>query len=616
MTLTLDTNFEDFHSFVLQDQESCEYREVYKAMNKEGKEVRLILYLTDRLPACYPDRKFNEFNISCTLHHDAFPHVFQRDTCIYHDENIEWMASEWIDGKSLGEWMTENKAMEMEKALPLFLKMLYGIKELAIITGGGGHYNITPYHIILRQSQQGKTEPIIIGMEHAACPCNGSTPFETKTLDALYRAPETFMGKYSQISDVYALGLILAYMLQGTYPWKMEDREYSSEQLRQLKRTAPELHVPESLKNIIFKAIAPKPSCRYKSIDELIEVVKVEMGFGNIHSLTNCDSSDIHRQTEEMNMENFSTQAKYEDYAQSAMPKTTVRIETVKGGGFEDVAGMDELKGKLSRNFISIIKHRDLASTFHITPPNGILLWGPPGNGKTYISRKLAEESGLQFSMVQPSDLGSIYIHGSQSMIADLFAKSEEMAAKNKRGVLLVFDEFDSLVPRRDAHDDKQANEVAEFLTRLNDCANKNVYVVATTNRIDAIDPAIIRKGRMDEVIYVGLPDEMVRKELFEIELNQRPHEDICIEKLVAMTKGYSSSDISYVVKETARMSFEASLSNKDSEIVKISQAMLENTIRHTRPSVTQDELHEYENAKEKYMNFNKKEHTRIGFNV
>jgi SpoVK/Ycf46/Vps4 family AAA+-type ATPase len=120
----------------------------------------------------------------------------------------------------------------------------------------------------------------------------------------------------------------------------------------------------------------------------------------------------------------------------------------------------------------------------------------------------------------------------------------------------------------------------------------------------------------MDEVIYVGLPDEMVRKELFEIELNQRPHEDICIEKLVAMTKGYSSSDISYVVKETARMSFEASLSNKDSEIVKISQAMLENTIRHTRPSVTQDELHEYENAKEKYMNFNKKEHTRIGFNV
>jgi serine/threonine protein kinase len=182
MTLTLDTNFEDFHSFVLQDQESCEYREVYKAMNKEGKEVRLILYLNAKLPACYPDRKFNESNIRCTLHYDAFPHVFQRDTCIYHDEDIEWMATEWIDGKSLAEWMTENKAMEMEKVLPLFLEILYGIRELASITEVGGHYNITPYHIILRKSQQGENEPFIIGMEHAANPCNRSTPLRPKLL--------------------------------------------------------------------------------------------------------------------------------------------------------------------------------------------------------------------------------------------------------------------------------------------------------------------------------------------------------------------------------------------------------------------------------------------------
>ena len=179
-------------------------------------------------------------------------------------------------------------------------------------------------------------------------------------------------------------------------------------------------------------------------------------------------------------------------------PKANVKIERVKGNGFKDVAGMNQLKCKLSRNFVDIVQNRELAAQFQITPPNGILLWGPPGTGKTFISRKLAEESGMLFSLIKPSDLGNIYIHGSQSMIADLFTRSEELAAKNNCGVLLVFDEFDSLVPKRGVNDDNnQANEVAEFLTRLNDCAEKNIFVVATTNRIDAIEPSIIRKGRL-----------------------------------------------------------------------------------------------------------------------
>lgn len=156
---------------------------------------------------------------------------------------------------------------------------------------------------------------------------------------------------------------------------------------------------------------------------------------------------------------------------------------------------MEQLKGKLTRNFVDIVQNRELAAQFQITPPNGILL-GPPGNGKTFISRKLAEESGMSFILIKPSDLGNIYIHGSQSMIADLLTRSEKLAAKNNCGVLLAFDEFDSLVPKRGVNDDNnQANKVAEFLTRLNDCAEKNVFVVATIKRIDAIDPAIIRKG-------------------------------------------------------------------------------------------------------------------------
>lgn len=156
---------------------------------------------------------------------------------------------------------------------------------------------------------------------------------------------------------------------------------------------------------------------------------------------------------------------------------------------------MSELKSKLTRNFIDIVKNKELARQFQITPPNGILLWGPPGTGKTYISRRLGEEAGMLYTLVQPSDLGSIYIHGSQSMIADLFSKAEQQAKESNCGVLLVFDEFDSLVPKRGNNDDNnQANEVAEFLTQLNNCAEKGVYVIATTNRLDAIDQAVTRK--------------------------------------------------------------------------------------------------------------------------
>lgn len=197
-------------------------------------------------------------------------------------------------------------------------------------------------------------------------------------------------------------------------------------------------------------------------------------------------------------------------------------------------------------------------------------------------------------------------------MIADLFTRSEELASKNGCGVLLVFDEFDSLVPRRGVNDNNQANEVAEFLTRLNDCAEKNVFVVATTNRIDAIDPAIIRKGRMDEVVYVGLPDRDARKELLEIELLKRPHENVDIDLLVERTQGYSESDISFIVKECARCSFEESI--RSNQLVKINQTLLEDTISKTRPSVTGDELRAYERTNDSFVKGQNQERPRIGF--
>ena len=116
----------------------------------------------------------------------------------------------------------------------------------------------------------------------------------------------------------------------------------------------------------------------------------------------------------------------------------------------------------------------------------------------------------------------------------------------------------------------------------------------------------------MDEVIYVGLPDEDARKELLELELLKRPHEAIDTARIVELTNGYSSSDISYIVKECARCSFDESIKTK--HLVKIDQPLLEKTIARMRPSVTADELRQYERTQESFSRGQKTERLRIGF--
>ena len=223
----------------------------------------------------------------------------------------------------------------------------------------------------------------------------------------------------------------------------------------------------------------------------------------------------------------------------------------------------------------------------------------------------------MAYCAVKPSDIGSIWLHGSVSIIKDLFLKAEGMAKENKRGCILLIDEMEAVCSRRDTPkgNDHVNEEVAEWLTQLNNCVEKNVFVVGTTNCLERIDRAIIRKGRIDEVIYIGLPDSECRRQLFELELEKRPHEEgIDVVSLSKMTEGYTSSDISYMVKETARKSFEASIKNENNSVVKISQKMLEEVICQTTPSVSQNEMRHYEKMRDEFIRKNGSERRHIGF--
>lgn len=253
--------------------------------------------------------------------------------------------------------------------------------------------------------------------------------------------------------------------------------------------------------------------------------------------------------------------------------------------GFDAVAGMSELKKLLLEDVIQPLLHPEKYEKFKLSIPNGVLLFGPPGCGKTFIIRKLAEELGYNFVEVKHSDIASSYIHGTTGKVGRLF----EMA-KMKAPSIVFIDEIEGLIPRRETLSSEfqhKQEEINEFLMQLNDAGKNKILVVAATNRPHLIDTALLRAGRMDKRIMVPPPDKEARAELFELFLSERPIKDIDYDKLAELTEFYVSSDIELLATEAAR---EAVVNDLDF----IDQETLELTIKHSMPSIIEDEIEYY----------------------
>jgi transitional endoplasmic reticulum ATPase len=233
----------------------------------------------------------------------------------------------------------------------------------------------------------------------------------------------------------------------------------------------------------------------------------------------------------------------------SAIREVFVEVPDVK---WEDVGGLGDIKGKLREAVEWPLKYPEIFAKARTNPPKGILLYGSPGTGKTLIVKAVANESEINFISISGPSLMSKYIGESERGVREVFRK-----AKQASPCILFFDEIDSLVPMRGGGGNTThvtERVISQFLTELDGIEElKGVVVLAATNRLDIIDPAILRAGRFDLILELPVPDQKARLEIFKIHTEGKPlDKNVSLKELTQKTEGWTGADIEAIVRRAS----------------------------------------------------------------
>jgi len=270
----------------------------------------------------------------------------------------------------------------------------------------------------------------------------------------------------------------------------------------------------------------------------------------------------------------------------SAMREVMVQVPNIS---WEDVGGLDEARDKLREGVELPLKHPEAFRRLGIRPAKGFLLYGPPGTGKTLLAKATARESEANFIATKSSDLLSKWYGESEQQIARLFARARQVAP-----TVIFFDELDSLVPARGGGlgepqvTERVVNTILAEMDGLEEL--NNVVVIGATNRPNLIDPALLRPGRFDELIYVGTPDTAGRRRILAIHTKAMPlAKDVDLESLAQRAERFTGADLEDLVRRAGLTALRRGL---DSDIV--TMADFEAALKETRASVTEDMLNDY----------------------
>jgi len=225
----------------------------------------------------------------------------------------------------------------------------------------------------------------------------------------------------------------------------------------------------------------------------------------------------------------------------------------------EDIGGMEDVKQTLERDIIRpLTAGKEKADALGIPLPN-LVFHGPPGTGKTYMAEALATELELPFAKLSGADVQSKWINESAQKINTLFEEAK-MITDSEDGAIVFLDELDAVLKQRNGAESAHEEDnkvVAEFLNHLQDTAEHDILFIGATNRLDALDEAGIRSGRIDKKIHVGRPGYDAREAILRAQLKDRPHRltEDRIERIASRTDGLVAADLEGIVIDAARNS-------------------------------------------------------------
>ncbi|MEM0049284.1 MAG: CDC48 family AAA ATPase [Candidatus Bathyarchaeia archaeon] len=293
------------------------------------------------------------------------------------------------------------------------------------------------------------------------------------------------------------------------------------------------------------------------------------------------------------------------DVEPSAMREVLVEVPNVR---WDDIGGLHDVKLELQEAVEWPLKYPELFEHMDARPPKGVLLYGPPGTGKTMLAKAVATESEANFISIKGPEILSKWVGESERAIREVFRRAKQAAPS-----IIFFDEIDAIAPVRgggygDAHVTERV--ISQLLTEMDGIEElRGVVVLAATNRPDIIDPALLRPGRFDKLLYVPLPDFEARKEILKIHLRRKPlAEDVNIEELAKRTEGYTGADLAAVCNTAVMLAIrEHIMSNKAPEEakrnlkeLKVYRRHIEEAFKRVKP-ISQKELEIYKRISEEF---------------
>lgn len=551
------------------------YAETYRVKDTNGKTRFLKLISHASLERHQIDENGNivEVEISKRLSHHNLCSYLDTGTIVINGGQYTYLVTEFISGETLSQKLIREEEIGVYDIKKIAKSVLSALDYLHNLPTPIVHGEVTIQNVMLNLVG-GYDDLKLIDMGHARFVNQSPLKADINSLNPFYLAPERFSGVSQVQSDLYSVGVMIYHLLYDELPWFIDVSrvkgdvidailEKRKESLKLLRTDIFELD--EQLIACMIKALSFNVEDRFQTAQEFIQAIDGEI------KLTISDVSQSSKPNNE---------------AKAKPSEKSKYSRTVSGPGFAAIAGMDDLKQQMKDEVIDPLHNPEEYRRYGVTIPNGMLLYGPPGCGKTFFAKHFAEEVGFNFMQVTPATLKSKWINATQENIAKMFEEAESNAP-----TIIFIDELDDLLKDRALADDKGMSGINEFLAQMDRTGEKGIFIIGATNKPDILDPAVLRAGRLEKKYYLGVPDKSAREALFKLYLAKRPYDfGIDYGKLADLTENYVSADIQLIVNDASRVALKLRS--------KITMELLIQTIGTVKQSISNEELIRYDNIR------------------